>query len=437
MKKVVLLILMVAFFVTVKSQTPDKVWGVGAGTGAYGTSFTDGGIGIIPEIYLSRYLSPRFDIMLRGNTGIFNTRVSNTFDIGTGYLNLRYKFRDETKVFRPYLYAGPGFLTDNHDKGFSFDAGVGFKYYLSPKLAIFYDWGYMNGLEATDSPRYKGGNFWKNTAGLEWNFGKTNDSDMDGISDKKDKCPNTPTGVAVDENGCPKDTDGDGVADNMDDCPTVAGLTSLKGCPDSDKDGIADKDDACPEIAGVKVREGCPDADCDGVTDKDDQCADTKKGLKVDASGCPADQDKDGVADSEDDCPTVAGTIENKGCPAKEPEVPAETGMPKIAPVYFGYDQSTYKSGEKVKVDKVVSLLKDNKEYKVNINGYADSKGDEVYNLNLSKRRLHTIINTLTSAGIKKARITSFAKGEAEPRATNDTEEGRALNRRVEFELTK
>ena len=71
---------------------------------------------------------------------------------------------------------------------------------------------------------------------------------------KKTKCPNTPAGVAVDANGCPIDTDGDGVADYMDDCPTVAGLTSLKGCPDADGDGVADKDDKCPDTPkGVKV----------------------------------------------------------------------------------------------------------------------------------------------------------------------------------------
>jgi hypothetical protein len=77
---------------------------------------------------------------------------------------------------------------------------------------------------------------------------------MDGVSDNKDKCPDTPSGVAVDANGCPVDSDGDGVADYNDDCPTVAGLTSLKGCPDADSDGVADKNDKCPDTPkGWKV----------------------------------------------------------------------------------------------------------------------------------------------------------------------------------------
>jgi len=445
MKKTILLILIVAFAVTVKSQTPDRVWGVGAGAGAYGTSFKDGGIGIIPELYLSRYLSPKFDLMLKGNAGMLNTRVSNVFDLGAGFLNLRYKLLNETKNFRPYLYAGPGFLADNHAKGFSFDGGVGFKYNLSPKLATYFEVAYINGLEETASTKYEGENFWKSTAGLEVNFGKTNDSDMDGISDKKDKCPNTPAGVAVDENGCPKDTDGDGVADNIDDCPAVAGLTSLKGCPDSDKDGIADKDDACPEIAGVRNLKGCPDTDGDGIADKDDQCPDTKKGLKVDASGCPADQDKDGVADSEDDCPTVAGTVGNKGCPAKEVEKKKEITSDqidllniKVSSIHFVSGKTYITDYSKGLLDKLINLLKENKDYSVNVYGYTDSQGSDESNINLAKERINSTLQYLESKGIAKNRIINQkAFGEAKPVATNDTNEGRLLNRRVEFELFK
>ena len=126
------------------------------------------------------------------------------------------------------------------------------------------------------------------------------------------------------------DSDGDGVADHIDDCPTVAGLTSLKGCPDKDKDGIADKDDACPEVAGIASLKGCPDTDNDGVADKDDKCANTPKGWKVDASGCPIDTDKDGLFDNEDNCPSVAGPKDNKGCPVKEPEAKKEITRDQI-----------------------------------------------------------------------------------------------------------
>ena len=68
---------------------------------------------------------------------------------------------------------------------------------------------------------------------------------------------------------------------------------------------------------------------------------------------------------------------------------------------------------------------------------YTDGKGSDEYNMNLSKRRINTIANTLTSNGIKKARISTVAKGKANPASSNDTDEGRALNRRVEFEIVK
>lgn len=436
MKKTVLCLLIVAFAVIVNGQTSEKKWGIGVGAGAYNLfedDFKD--VGFMPELYLGRYLSPRFDLMLQGDIGLWRPSVVSDVDMANVLLNLRLKLYNETKKFRPYLYAGPGILSDNQESKLNFDAGLGAKYYFAPATALYAKAGYISAIETASHTDH----FFQATAGLEFDFGsKSKDSDGDGVSDKKDKCPNTPAGVAVDENGCPKDSDGDGVSDEIDECPTVAGLTSLKGCPDTDKDGIADKDDACPDVAGVRNLKGCPDSDGDGVADKEDKCPDTKKGIKVDASGCPADQDKDGVADSEDDCPTVAGSKANKGCPEKQAEaVPAETEIPKVVPVYFDYDKSSYKSGEKAKVDKVISVLKENKEYKVNIVGYTDNKGSDEYNLNLSKRRINSVVNSLTSGGIKKARISTDAKGKANPSSSNDTDEGRALNRRVEFEIVK
>ncbi|MFM7431264.1 MAG: thrombospondin type 3 repeat-containing protein [Flammeovirgaceae bacterium] len=60
---------------------------------------------------------------------------------------------------------------------------------------------------------------------------KKKDADEDGISDRYDKCPNTPLAVVVDKNGCPLDKDKDGVADYLDECPDLSGTEQLKGCP--------------------------------------------------------------------------------------------------------------------------------------------------------------------------------------------------------------
>jgi len=438
MKNGILLLLIFAFTIGVNAQTIDKKWGLGVGLGAYAPS-NQQGLGVMPELYLSRFLSPKLDLMLKGNLGVLNSKQDGGIDLAGSYLNLRYKLGSESKKLRPYLYAGPGFLADNSETGLNFDLGAGVKHYFNPNTAFYFDAAYLSGIEATRGTKPVTDHIWKGTLGLEFDFGPTPDADMDGVSDNKDKCPNTPTGVAVDEKGCPIDTDGDGVADYIDDCPTVAGVTSLKGCPDSDKDGIADKDDACPELAGPVSLKGCPDTDGDGVADKDDKCAGTAKGVKVDSKGCPLDTDNDGVIDAEDECPTVAGLKENKGCPKKEltPEE-IEANAMKVEPVYFDSNKSNFNAVEKGKIDKLVNLLKENANYNVNITGFADSQGEDKYNVNLSKNRTSSVVKAITASKINKKRITSTkGLGETNPAATNDTEEGRALNRRVEFEVIK
>jgi len=441
MKKLLLLSMILAFAASINAQTSDRKWGAGLGLGAYGT-LNDGGLGLMPEMYLSRYLSPKLDLMLKGDLGVYRSGMSSTTDLANPLLNLRYKLGDESKKFRPYLFAGPGFLADNSTSGMNFDLGLGAKYYISQATAFYFDAGYLNGISATRAANSVHDNIWKATLGMEFDFGKAKDSDMDGVSDKKDKCPDTPAGVVVDKNGCPVDTDGDGVPDYLDKCPTVKGLVSLNGCPDADGDGVADINDKCPDTPkGWKVdATGCPlDLDKDGVADAIDKCPDTPAGVAVDKVGCPIDTDGDGVPDYLDKCPTVAGPKENNGCPVKE-ETAAQVEAKKliVEPVYFDSNKSNYSATEKTKIEKLVSLLKENSNYNVSITGYADSKGKENTNLILSKNRVSSVVQAITSKGIKKARISAQkGLGIANPAASNETPEGRALNRRVEFEVIK
>jgi len=439
---------MIAIAAISQSQTIDKKMGIGGGFGAYGT-LKNGGIGIMPEIYLGRYLSPHLDLMFNGDLGVFRSGLKSNVDLAGMFLNLRYKLTDESKKFRPFLFAGPGFFADNSENGLNFDLGLGGKYYVKPNAAIYFDAGYIKGIETVRAAKPVTENIWKVTAGLEFDFGKAKDSDMDGVSDNKDKCPDTPAGVAVDANGCPVDTDGDGVADYLDDCPTVKGLTSLKGCPDADGDGVADKDDKCPDTPkGVKVdAKGCPlDSDNDGVPDYLDKCPDTPKGWKVDVNGCPLDTDKDGVPDAIDECPTVAGPKENKGCPVKEVVAEKKEIKPeqviiqniKVAPVHFLSDKSYLTDYSKGILEKLIKTLNSDKAYNVNIYGHTDSQGSDPYNIKLSKDRIDSVVKHLISKGISKDRIIQQkAFGKAKPIASNKTPEGRLQNRRVEFEIFK
>lgn len=149
------------------------------------------------------------------------------------------------------------------------------------------------------------------------------DTDKDGVSDLNDKCNDTPEGIEVDKNGCPKDSDGDGVADYMDQChDSLTGKkVDAKGCPlDSDGDGVPDYKDQChnPNSGALVDEFGCPsDVDGDGVPDYLDKCNLTPIGAPVDANGCPKDSDKDGVPDYLDKCPdTPLDTkVDENGCP--------------------------------------------------------------------------------------------------------------------------
>ena len=77
-----------------------------------------------------------------------------------------------------------------------------------------------------------------------------------------------------------------------------------------------------------------------------------------------------------------------------------------------------------------------NEEYNLTISGHTDDVGDEAKNLDLSKRRAASVRNYLINKGIDEKRLTSEGYGESKPIADNKTSKGRALNRRVEFEIS-
>ncbi len=138
---------------------------------------------------------------------------------------------------------------------------------------------------------------------------KPKDKDKDKVSDKKDKCKETP-GV-WEFAGCP-DRDGDHIQDIVDVCPDDPGLKEFNGCPDRDGDKIIDKEDDCPDDKGLVEFKGCPDRDGDKIIDKEDDCPD-EPGVAL-FRGCP-DTDNDSIMDKNDRCPTKPGPIENQGCP--------------------------------------------------------------------------------------------------------------------------
>lgn len=84
-------------------------------------------------------------------------------------------------------------------------------------------------------------------------------------------------------------------------------------------------------------------------------------------------------------------------------------------------------------LDAVVYIAKSCPAAQIEVSGYTDSDGDDLANLDLSQKRANSVMNYLTDSGIASYRVRAMGYGEARPVATNDTEEGKALNRRIEF----
>ncbi|MBX2901283.1 MAG: OmpA family protein [Cyclobacteriaceae bacterium] len=117
---------------------------------------------------------------------------------------------------------------------------------------------------------------------------------------------------------------------------------------------------------------------------------------------------------------------------------PIEVGLTvRLKNIYFDFDRTTLKSESFVELNKVVDFLKQNPRVSIEIAGHTDSKGSDTYNETLSQGRSQAVVDYLISQGIEAARLQAHGYGEAKPIDTNDTEAGRANNRRVEFTVLK
>lgn len=115
-----------------------------------------------------------------------------------------------------------------------------------------------------------------------------------------------------------------------------------------------------------------------------------------------------------------------------------ELGKPLILKnILFETDKATLLPKSFIELNKLVEVLKKNPSYHIAINGHTDNVGNKAYNIRLSHDRANSVANYLMSKGISKDRISTNGYGNSVPIATNETPEGRQLNRRVEFILSQ
>ncbi len=212
----------------------------------------------------------------------------------------------------------------------------------------------------------------------------------------------------------------------------------MRNCPagPEDMDGFED-DDNCID----------PDNDGDGLLDGQDDCPDDAEDIDEfqDEDGCPdRDNDGDGVPDQLDKCPMIAEDKDKfedeDGCPEEGPGKATvkitDTQLLLSSKVYFDYNRARVKKVSYPILDAVAEALINNPHIKkVRVEGHTDNEGTEEYNLQLSEDRARAVVEYLVGKSVAEERLSYVGKGFSVPKASNESEEGRAINRRVEFTI--
>lgn len=136
------------------------------------------------------------------------------------------------------------------------------------------------------------------------------------------------------------------------------------------------------------------------------------------------DDDGDGIANDKDDCPDTpkGAAIDDRGCWAVAHDL------------LFDFDSAVIKKDVATALDEAGKIAKNNPELKVTVEGHTDSTGPEDYNQMLSEKRAQAVADYLVNnAGVSVGNLKVVGYGEMKPAYSNDTREGRAKNRRVEF----
>ncbi len=332
------------------------------------------------SLALGLNLTSRFGV--EGVAGLIETEVvpfgSPEVDLRFGRLDLLYHFRPERR-FVPYLAAGAGIVSlkvegvENDDEDLQFNYGAGFKYFVSPSVALRGDVRHLvqHRTNNKNTPR----DYYNQ---LTWSGGLT--LQLGGRKAAPQPRPADP----------------------------VAAPSPL----------AEEKPALLPELPPV-----ARDSDGDGIPDDRDKCPKTVWG-GVNADGCPKDSDGDGVEDERDACPgTPTGmAVDERGCPTLRLAVQFTSGRLDIDPRHHA---ELAKAAEFIKSQPGGYFL---------VEGHTDSVGPADRNERLSWQRAESVRRHLIDQfGIAPERLRARGVGESRPIADNATQEGRLRNRRVEI----
>ncbi len=203
------------------------------------------------------------------------------------------------------------------------------------------------------------------------------------------------------------------------------------------------------DFDGFEDNDNCmdPDNDQDGLLDEIDDCPNSAEDLDgyQDDDGCPDwDNDGDGVPDQLDSCPMIPEDKDDyedeDGCPEEGPGKPTvkitDTQLLLSSKIYFDFNKVVVNKVSYPILDALAEALVSNSYIKkVRVEGHTDNEGTAEYNMDLSKQRAKAVVDYLIDKGVDSARLAFEGYGLTMPKASNQTEEGRAINRRVEFTI--
>ncbi len=117
---------------------------------------------------------------------------------------------------------------------------------------------------------------------------------------------------------------------------------------------------------------------------------------------------------------------------------PIEIGTTvRLNNIFFDFDKIVLKTASFPELDRVVEFMEENASVAIEIEGHTDNKGTDAYNEKLSQGRADAVMDYLIEQGIAEERVRAKGYGESQPKTSNDTESGRAINRRVVFTVVK